>query len=105
MKQQEYITPQQARVRSNWFRQVGVYKPITLIKKVFGYGMIGVGVATSWFPSGSVFVIMGGCALVSIDYKKILSSMGFYGVRAYGWAYSHRTKKLRSYYRHLRRLK
>lgn len=105
MRQQQYITTQQATTRIRWFRQVGIYKPLTLIRKVLGYGLIGVGIATLWFPSGSVFAIMGGCALVSMDYKKLLLIMKFHSVGAYGWVYSHRTKELRAYHRHLRRLK
>ena len=105
MMTRQYITIQQARTTMAQLRQVDTYKPITLIKKVIGFSMVGVGCATAWLPSGSVLLIMGGCALLGMDYKRVLNTMGFYGVRAYGWLYARRTKKLRSYHRHLRRVK
>ena len=105
MKQQEYITIQQARERVRLFGDVEIYNPITLLKKIVGYGVVGVGIASLPLPCGSVFMIMGGCALLGVDYKKLLRTLQVYGSRVLGWVYSHRTKKLRSYNRHLRRLR
>ena len=86
MKNKETITLEQARKRIQFFEQVEAYKPITLIKKIFGYGMLGIGLATSPFPAtGSIFLIMGGCLLLGIDYKKLLKTINFYGKETAYW--------------------
>ena len=79
------ITLQQTRERIKFFNQVEVYRPVTLVKKIVGYGLIGVGIVTLPFPTGSVFLIMGGCALLAIDYKKLLKTVKFYGKEAAYW--------------------
>ena len=53
------ITLEQARERIQYFEQIKVYKPITLLKKISGLILIGYGVATIWNPiSGSIWTIM-----------------------------------------------
>lgn len=79
MKNTKTITIKQAQKRVQFFKQVEVYNPITVVKKIVGYGLIGIGVATLPLPTGSIFLIMAGCALLAIDYKKLLSTVNFYG--------------------------
>lgn len=86
MRTKEMVTLEQARIRMQFFKQVEAYKPITLIKKIVGYGLIGIGVSTLAFPTGSIFLIMGGCALLAIDYKKLLKTINFYGKEIFYWA-------------------
>jgi len=83
MNKKETLTLQQARKRMQFFSQVEVYKPVTLVKKIIGYSMIGIGTITLPFPTGSIFLIMGGCALLSIDYKRLLKTINFYGKEFY----------------------
>jgi len=78
MKQTQIITLEQARKRMQFFGQVEAYKPVTLFKKIVGYTMIGIGTITLPFPTGSIFLIMGGCLLLAIDYKKLLRTINFY---------------------------
>ena len=85
MKQTKTITLKQARKRIQFFEQTEVYKPITLIKKVTGYSMIGIGTITLPFPTGSIFLIMGGCLLLAIDYKKLLRTINFYAKETAYW--------------------
>jgi len=47
--------------------------------------MIGIGTITLPLPTGSVFLIMAGCALLAIDYKKLLKTINFYGKEAAYW--------------------
>jgi len=85
MKQTEIITLKQARKRMQFFEQVEAYKPITLIKKIVGYGFIGYGAITIWAPTGSVWAIMIGCLLLGIDYKRLLKTINFYGKESAYW--------------------
>ena len=85
MKQTKTITLQQAKKRMQFFKQVEVYKPITLIKKTVAYILIGAGVITLPLPTGSIFFIMGGCALLAIDYKKLLKTINFYAKESAYW--------------------
>jgi len=86
MKQTKTITLEQAQKLYDLFQQVEVYKPITIVKKIFGYGMLGIGLATSPFPAtGSIFLIMGGCLLLGIDYKRLLKTINFYGKETAYW--------------------
>ena len=84
-KTKEMITLEQARERIKFFNSVEIYRPITLTKKVIGYGLIGYGVATILMPTGSIWAIMVGCTLVGIDYKKLLNTMKFYGKKMVDW--------------------
>ena len=93
MKKQ-MITIKQARKRIDFFNEVEAYKPITLIKKIVGFSLIGYGTVTIIMPTGSVWAIMGGCALLGIDYKKLLKTLKFYGKKLIDWAYGNRTWKL-----------
>ena len=90
----ETITLEQARKRIDFFNEVEAYKPITLVKKIVGFSLIGYGAVTIIFPAGSVWAIMGGCALLGIDYKKFLKTLKFYGKKLIDWAYGNRTWKL-----------
>lgn len=81
------ITLEQARKRMQFFEQVEAYKPITLIKKIVGYTMIGIGTITIPLPTGSIFLIMGGCAILVIDYKRLLKTINFYGKETLYWIY------------------
>jgi len=81
----EMITIDEARERIEFFNSVEVYKPITLTKKVIGYGLIGYGIVTILMPTGSIWAIMAGCALVGIDYKKLLNTIKFYGKKMVDW--------------------
>ena len=85
MKQTKIITLEQARKRIQFFEQVEAYKPITLFKKVVGYTMIGIGTITLPAPTGSIFLIMGGAALLAIDYKKLLKTIKFYAKETAYW--------------------
>ena len=85
MKQTQIITLEQARKRIQFFEQVEAYKPITLFKKVVAYTMIGAGVITLPLPTGSIFLIMGGCAILAIDYKRLLKTINFYGKETAYW--------------------
>ena len=85
MKKQKMITLEQAKKRMQFFEQVEAYKPITLVKKIVGYTMIGIGTITIPLPTGSIFLIMGGCALLAIDYKKLLKTINFYGKETAYW--------------------
>jgi len=80
------ITLEQARKRIQFFNQFEVYKPITLIKKIVGYSMIVIGALTLPIPTGSIFLIILGCALLAIDYKKLLDTINFYGKEIFYWA-------------------
>lgn len=90
----EILTLQQAKRKAEFFSHVEVYKPITLVKKIVGFTLIGYGAVTIIFPTGSVWAIMAGCALVGIDYKKLLNSIKFYGKKLCDWTYGNRTWKL-----------
>ena len=79
------IKLKQAKKRIQFFEQVEVYKPITLTKKITGYSMIVIGVVTLPIPTGSIFLIMAGCALLAIDYKKLLNTINFYGKETAYW--------------------
>ena len=80
------ITLEQARKRIQFFNQFEVYKPITLIKKIVGYSMIVIGALTLPIPTGSIFLIILGRALLAIDYKKLLDTINFYGKEIFYWA-------------------
>lgn len=79
------ITLEQAKKRIQFFEQVEAYKPITLGKKILGYSLIGVGVITLPLPTGSIFLIMAGCTILAIDYKRLLKTINFYGKETYYW--------------------
>lgn len=57
------------------------YKPITLLKRVVGYGLIGYGVVTAWLPSGSQLALLGGCALLGIPFSKVWDKIKLYSFR------------------------
>jgi len=76
---------EKARKRIQFFEQVEAYKPITLFKKVVGYAMIGIGTITLPAPTGSVFLIIVGCALLSIDSKKLMRTINFYAKETAYW--------------------
>lgn len=65
----EFITISEARQRVIYNSMK--YKPITLLKKVVAYGLIGYGVVTCWLPSGSQLALLGGCALLGIPFSKV----------------------------------
>ena len=79
------ITLKQAQKRIEILEQVETYRPITLIKKLVGYSMIGIGIITIPLPTGSIFLIMGGCLLLAIDYKKLLKTIKFYAKETAYW--------------------
>lgn len=102
----EYTTIKEVEKMMNYLENFEVYNPLTLIKKVVGYTLIGYGVGTSFILfSGSYFAIMGGCLLVDIDYKKLLKTISFYGKNILNWFYSNRSIKLIKYNLKLRKLK
>ena len=55
------------------------YKVIGKVAKIAGYSLLGYGVLTSTLPSGSQLAILGGCALLGISPKVILSKLKHYG--------------------------
>jgi len=55
------------------------YKPITLLRKVVGYSLMGYGLATFILPSGSQLALICGCGLLSIPFGLILSKIKHYG--------------------------
>ena len=85
MRNTQTITLEQAKKRMQFFEQVEAYKPITLVKKIVGYTMIGIGTITLPLPTGSIFLIMIGCAILAIDYKKLLKTINFYGKETAYW--------------------
>ena len=85
MRKTEIITLEQARKRMQFFEQVEAYKPITLVKKIVGYTMIGIGIITIPLPTGSIFLIIIGCAILAIDYKRLLKTINFYGKETLYW--------------------
>ena len=85
MKQTETLTLKEARKIAFFFEQVEAYKPITLIKKIVAYTLIGVGTITLPLPTGSVFLIMIGCAMIAVDYKRLLKTINFYGKESAYW--------------------
>lgn len=60
------------------FGYIEIYTPINLTRKIVGWSLIAIGAITLPFPTGSVFLIMLGASILSMDYKKILSSIKFY---------------------------
>ena len=66
-------------------KTVETYNPVTLIKKITGNSLIGLGIITLPLPTGSIWAIMGGCMLLSIDYSKLLRTFKFYSKEAYYW--------------------
>jgi len=60
-------------------RNIQKYKPITLLRKVVGYSLIGYGLATFILPSGSQLALICGCGLLSIPFGLILSKIKHYG--------------------------
>lgn len=85
MKKIQTITLEQARKRMQFFEQVEAYNPITLVKRIVSYTMIGAGVITLPLPTGSIFLIMGGCAILAIDYKILLKTINFHGKETVYW--------------------
>lgn len=77
MNKTKKITLKELQTRIQFLERTEVYKPITLFKKVVGYAMIGIGTITLPAPTGSVFLIMAGCALLSIDSKKLMKTIYF----------------------------
>ena len=71
--------------------EVDVYEPVTLVRKVVGYGLIGWGVLSLPLPTGSVFAIVAGCGLLSVDYSKLVESSRFYVWEFGRWCYGNRT--------------
>ena len=66
-------------------KKIGInkYKPITLLKKVVAYCLIGYGVVTCWFPSASQLALLGGCALLGIPFKVVWDKIKLYTGRAW----------------------
>ena len=79
------LTLKQAKRRIQFFEQVEVYKPITILKKIVGITLIGYGAITIYAPTGSVWAIMIGCAIMGIDNKKLIASLKFYGKETAYW--------------------
>ena len=73
------LTRKQLISRIKFLEGVETYKPITFMRKVIGYPLIGYGVITLLAPTGSWFAIFGGCALVGIEPKVLIKTMKFYG--------------------------
>ena len=79
------ITLKELQTRIQFLERTEAYKPITLFKKVVGYAMIGIGTITLPAPTGSVFLIIVGCALLSIDSKKLMRTINFYAKETAYW--------------------
>lgn len=71
-------------------RRIGVksYKPITLTCKVVGYSCIVGGVVTLPLPTGSIFVIGFGCALVGISKEKAICRLKLCLNKVIGFVYA-----------------
>jgi len=79
----KYITLREA--QHNAIISTMTYKPITLIKKVCAYSLIAYGISTIYLPTGSIWAIIGGCALLGIDYKILLNTIKRYCVASVGF--------------------
>ncbi len=91
----EMITHEQLNRRVRFLRDFEVYKPVTIIKKIVGFSLLGYGFGTSWILfSGSYFAIVGGCLLLGIDYKKLFRTIKVSGKNMIDWAYGNRSWKL-----------
>lgn len=77
----QYITLQEARHNATINNMK--YKPITLLRKVAAYGLIGYGIVTCWLPSGSQLALLGGCALLGIPFKKMWDKIKLYGSKVW----------------------
>lgn len=85
MKQTKRITLKELQTRIQFLEAIETYKPITLFKKVVGYTMIGIGTITLPAPTGSVFLIIIGCTLLSIDSKKLMKTINFHAKETAYW--------------------
>ena len=85
MNKTKKITLKELQTRIQFLERTETYKPITLFKKAVGYTMIGIGTITLPAPTGSVFLIMAGCALLSIDYKKVMKPIYFHAKEIGYW--------------------
>jgi len=89
------ITQNELQKRVRFFEQAEVYRPITLLRKSIAYGFIGYGALTIWAPTGSVWAIMIGCALIGIEYKPLMKAIGFYAKETYYWFYRQARRMLK----------
>lgn len=96
MKKQ-FITYKQAKKNQIFLNQVEPYKPVTVVKKIIGSCLIGYGVLTIYLPTGSIFAIAAGCTLLSLDYKRLLKTINFFGHKFIDFLYAHRTLSLIKY--------
>ena len=87
MNKTKKITLKELQARIQFLERTETYKPITLLKKVVGYAMIGIGTITLPAPTGSVFLIIIGCALLSIDSKKLMKTIDFYANETAYWVF------------------
>ena len=85
MNKTKKITLKELQTRIQFLEQTEAYKPITLAKKAVAYTMIGIGTITLPAPTGSVFLIIAGCALLSIDSKKLMRTINFYAKETAYW--------------------
>jgi hypothetical protein len=75
-------------------KDVEVYNPVTVMRRIVGYTLIGWGVLTLILPTGSIFAIAIGCGLISIDSKNVFDWSKFYVLEFGRWCYRHRSWKM-----------
>ncbi|MCF7861168.1 hypothetical protein K9M79_02895 [Candidatus Woesearchaeota archaeon] len=88
------ITQKELKKRAQFFAATEVYKPLTMLRKITAYGLIGAGAITLPLPTGSIIAIGVGCAMLGIDPKKLLNTIKFYGKKVADWIYGNRNWKL-----------
>ena len=62
---------------------ISKYKPLTLIKKVCGYTLIGYGLVTFILPSGSQVALLVGCGMLGIPFSKVWGKIKHYANRVW----------------------
>jgi len=92
-----YKTLGEVREINKIMENIKTYDRIGKVKKFFGYSLIGLGSVTFPLPTGSIFLIMGGCYLVRLSYKDVLKVVGFYFGKCYNFLYSIRNIRLIRY--------
>ena len=95
--EKRYTTIKQVRKNVEFLSKVEIYKPIGILRRIVGFGLIYTGIATLPLPTGSVFAIALGCSIVSIDHNKLLSSIRFYTTETLRALYGLRSLKLIKY--------
>ncbi|MHA1737878.1 MAG: hypothetical protein ACTSWD_04775 [Candidatus Heimdallarchaeota archaeon] len=88
------MTTKQVREIAEFIKNTETYKPVTTLKKVAAYTLIITGTATLPLPTGSIFAIATGCALLGIDFKVLMKKIKFSGRKLIDWIYGNRSLKL-----------